>query len=243
MKNLSLIMISINLLTPLAWAQNNYSLPQNSNTNMEQPINNQTNPYYNYYTPNNPQTLNPDYAYNKALQSSQGYAPKATTNQQSNIPPNRQTNQQIKQPQNNSNTDIKALRKDFSKGLQSNQSEGIKVPALLLSSTPNLEGYHIKKYIGLVQGVMVREPNMYQNIQTSLTTFMNAGGGSLNSYIQMCGETRQDALDSMVIRAAKLGANAILSIRYNDSSVSVSKDQFANEVACYGTAVIVEKIK
>ncbi len=221
--------------TPQVRAQTNSSYPYPANTNMNQYGNGQAKTNYNYYTPNTPTpaNLNPEYAYNRALQSSQGYAP-ALNNSNLSQPGNMKTAP---------GSDLKNLRQDFSKGLKANQDNSIKVPALLLSTTPSLEGYRIKKYIGMVQGVMVREPNMYQNIQTSLTTFMNAGGGSLNSYIEMCAQTRQDALDSMVLRASKLGANAVLSIRYNDSSVSVSKDQFATEVACYGTAVVVEKIK
>jgi uncharacterized protein YbjQ (UPF0145 family) len=55
----------------------------------------------------------------------------------------------------------------------------------------------------------------------------------------MCEQTRGQAYEEMEKHAAELGANAIVGIRYDASSVE-SKGA-AVEVLCYGTAVAVRK--
>ena len=66
-------------------------------------------------------------------------------------------------------------------------------------------------------------------------------GFDVGAYTAMCEQTRQQAYDEMVSHARQLGANAIVGMRYDGSSVE-SGSNGASEVLCYGTAVVVEPL-
>lgn len=55
----------------------------------------------------------------------------------------------------------------------------------------------------------------------------------------MCDTARQQAYDLCVDHARQLGANAVVAVRYDISSFNID-DTPETEVACYGTAVVVE---
>ena len=67
----------------------------------------------------------------------------------------------------------------------------------------------------------------------------NIIGGKIGAYTTMCEQTRAQAYDDMEKHAAELGANAIVGIRYDASSVEPRGG--AVEVLCYGTAVVARK--
>ena len=58
-------------------------------------------------------------------------------------------------------------------------------------------------------------------------------GGELTEYSEMMGMARGAATDRMVARAAEMGADAIINVRYMTTSVVGS----AAELLVYGTAV------
>ena len=58
-------------------------------------------------------------------------------------------------------------------------------------------------------------------------------GGEITAYTEMLNEARQIATKRMVDEAEKLGADAIIGVRYGSSAVM----QGAAEVLAYGTAV------
>jgi uncharacterized protein YbjQ (UPF0145 family) len=64
----------------------------------------------------------------------------------------------------------------------------------------------------------------------------NIVGGEIRDYTKMMAESREQALDRMVEEAEKLGANAIINVRFTTSMIM----QSASEILAYGTAVIVE---
>ena len=63
--------------------------------------------------------------------------------------------------------------------------------------------------------------------------------GKIGAYTTMCEQTRGQAYEDMVKHAEALGANAIVGIRYDASSVEPKGASV--EVLCYGTAVVVRK--
>jgi len=104
-----------------------------------------------------------------------------------------------------------------------------------VTTTFTLEGYRIEKYLGVVRGIIVRAPTITQGILGGLKSIV---GGRIGAYTEMCEQTRQQAYELMIDHAVALGANAILGLRYDASSV---ESKFgATEVLCYGTAVVVE---
>ncbi len=58
----------------------------------------------------------------------------------------------------------------------------------------------------------------------------------MTEYTKLLGESREQALDRMVEEAKKLGANAVVGVRFSTSEVMTH----AAEILAYGTAVVVE---
>jgi len=107
---------------------------------------------------------------------------------------------------------------------------------MLASTTFDIPGYEITEHRGLVRGIIVRSPTISQGILGGLSNII---GGKIGAYTKMCEQARSQAYDDMVQHAQQLGANAIVGIRYDASSIEAQGG--AVEVLCYGTAVIARK--
>jgi uncharacterized protein YbjQ (UPF0145 family) len=105
---------------------------------------------------------------------------------------------------------------------------------MIASTTFNVDGYDIIETKGLVRGIVVRSPTISQGIIGGLKNII---GGKIGAYTTMCEQTRAQAYDEMVRHAQELGANAIIGVRYDASSVEPRGA--AVEVLCYGTAVVI----
>ena len=104
---------------------------------------------------------------------------------------------------------------------------------MLLSTTFTVEGRKIVKHIGLVRGNTIRARHIGRDIMAILR---NIVGGEITDYTKMMAESREQALDRMVEDAQRLGANAIVQIRFSTSEIMGG----ASEIMAYGTAVVVE---
>jgi uncharacterized protein YbjQ (UPF0145 family) len=104
-----------------------------------------------------------------------------------------------------------------------------------VTTTFTIEGYKITAYKGVVRGIIVRSPTIKQNFIGGLKSIV---GGQISEYTEMCEQTRQHAYDVMLEHAAKLGANAVVGLRYDATEVVAG----ATEVLCYGTAVVIEAV-
>ena len=60
-------------------------------------------------------------------------------------------------------------------------------------------------------------------------------GGEIGDYTKLMAESREQALDRMVTGAEKLGANAVVAVRFATSELMGG----AAELLAYGTAVVV----
>ena len=108
--------------------------------------------------------------------------------------------------------------------------------SLPATTTFNIEGYRIVKYLGVVRGLVVRAPTIAQGIMGGLKSII---GGQIGAYTEMCEQTRQQAYDLLMDHARAVGANAIVGLRYDASEIG-AKGSSATEVLCYGTAVVIE---
>lgn len=100
---------------------------------------------------------------------------------------------------------------------------------MLLLNIDSIPGKKIEA-LTIVKGSVVQSKNFGKDFMAGMKTLV---GGEIESYTQMLVEARQIATKRMVDEAEKLGADAILNIRYGSSSVM----QGAAEVIAYGTAV------
>ena len=96
-----------------------------------------------------------------------------------------------------------------------------------------LPGTRVVKNLGLVKGIIVRSRSIFGSIGGSLQTLV---GGNISLFTQLCESTREDAYNLMIKHAEDLGANAIISVRYDATEVMSG----VTEVLCYGTAVVIE---
>ena len=103
-----------------------------------------------------------------------------------------------------------------------------------VTTTPTVQGYRIKEYIGITRGIIVRTPNILEGFGGAIGKFL--GGGQLSAFISMCEKTRQEAYDAMIKDARAMGANAVVGVSYNANDVM----EECTEVLCYGTAVVLE---
>jgi uncharacterized protein YbjQ (UPF0145 family) len=67
-------------------------------------------------------------------------------------------------------------------------------------------------------------------------------GGNIGAYTEMCEEAREEAFDLLVQHATQRGANAIIGMHYDASSIGAGQ-RHATEVLCYGTAVVIEPLQ
>lgn len=105
---------------------------------------------------------------------------------------------------------------------------------MLITTSEHIEGRRIVQTLGLVRGSAIRARHIGRDITAGLRTIL---GGEIPEYTQMLAETRELAIQRMVAEAEKLGANAIVGVRFTTSMVMSG----AAEMLAYGTAVVVEQ--
>lgn len=106
----------------------------------------------------------------------------------------------------------------------------------LTTTAFTIDGYRIRKNLGVVRGIVVRSRSVVGTLGASLQTLV---GGNITLFTELCEKTRADAFDMMVEHARQAGANAVVGIRYDATELMSG----VSEVLCYGTAVIVEPDK
>lgn len=84
--------------------------------------------------------------------------------------------------------------------------------------------------LGIAKGTVVYCKNFGRDFMAGMKTLV---GGEIEGYTEMLNTARQIAVKRMVEEAEKLGADAVINLRYGSSSVM----QGAAEVIAYGTAV------
>ncbi len=104
---------------------------------------------------------------------------------------------------------------------------------MLLATTETIPGKTITQCLGLVRGNTIRGRHVGKDL---LACLRNLVGGEIVEYTKLLGESREQALDRMAEEANKLGANAIVGVRFSTSEVATH----AAEILAYGTAVVVE---
>ncbi|MFD0792224.1 YbjQ family protein [Mucilaginibacter litoreus] len=105
----------------------------------------------------------------------------------------------------------------------------------LITTSTGLDGYKIVKHLGVVRGITVRSRSVVGNFAGGLQSLF---GGRLSVYVELCENAREEAYHLLIQHAQALGANAIISMRYDANEVM----QGITEVLAYGTAVVVEKV-
>ncbi len=101
---------------------------------------------------------------------------------------------------------------------------------VLLLNSDLLPGREITEILGLVQGHTVFAIWLGKDLSAIVRLIL---GGELTEYTEMMGSARSTATERMTAKAAEIGADAVINIRYMTTSVVGS----AAELLVYGTAV------
>jgi uncharacterized protein YbjQ (UPF0145 family) len=103
---------------------------------------------------------------------------------------------------------------------------------MIVATTPFVPGQRIVENKGHVFGLVVRSRGLGGNITAWLRSLV---GGEIHEYTELLEDTRRQALDRMIENATLLGANAVISFRFDSSELGSSM----SEIVAYGTAVVV----
>lgn len=103
---------------------------------------------------------------------------------------------------------------------------------MIIATTPFIAGHRVVETRGQVFGLVVRSRGLAGNLLASLRSI---GGGEIHEYTSLLEDTRRQAIDRMVQNATLVGANAIVSMRFDSSEIAATM----SEIVAYGTAVVV----
>jgi uncharacterized protein YbjQ (UPF0145 family) len=106
---------------------------------------------------------------------------------------------------------------------------------MLVVTSPELPGYQIEEVFGLVRGNTTRARFVGRDI---IAGFKMIVGGEISEYTELLSDARDQAMDRMIEDAEKLGANAVINMRFSTSSIT----ERASEILAYGTAVRARKL-
>jgi len=101
---------------------------------------------------------------------------------------------------------------------------------MIVVTAPEIVGSRTVETLGMVRGSSIRSKHIGKDI---IALFRNFAGGEIREYTKMLAQAREQAVDRMVEEAQVLGADAVVSVRFQTSMVMAG----AAEMLCYGTAV------
>lgn len=104
-------------------------------------------------------------------------------------------------------------------------------PQFPISTALEFPEWSIERSLGMVFGVVVRSMGMAKGITAG---FKAMAGGEVKQYTRLVEDSRRHAMDRMIENAQLLGANGIVSMRFDSSEVG----QSLTEIVAYGTAVV-----
>ncbi|HSC58441.1 MAG TPA: YbjQ family protein [Gemmatimonadales bacterium] len=109
------------------------------------------------------------------------------------------------------------------------------IDARMTTTAMGFDGYFVGEQFGVVRGVSVRSRSIVGNFAAKMQQIF---GGDITILTRLCEGARQDAFEIMLAHAERLGANAVLGVRYDATEIMMG----VTEVLCYGTAVAVEQL-
>ena len=78
---------------------------------------------------------------------------------------------------------------------------------MIVTTTPNIDGYEITDYMGIVTGEVVSGINMFRDIGAGIRNMI---GGRSEGYEEEMQRARQQALNEIASRAEAIGAHAVV---------------------------------
>jgi uncharacterized protein YbjQ (UPF0145 family) len=105
---------------------------------------------------------------------------------------------------------------------------------MIITPASGVAGQRVVETFGLVYGNTIRARHVGKDILAAIKLLV---GGEIEEYTKMMAESREQAVDRMKDHANRLGANAILDVRFTTSYVMSG----AAEILVFGSAVKIEQ--
>ena len=105
---------------------------------------------------------------------------------------------------------------------------------MILTTTPQVEGYTIREYKGVVTGETIIGANFMKDIFAGIRDIV---GGRSASYEKVLRQAKDTSMQEMMERAQAMGANAIVGIDIDYETIGESNSMLM--VATSGTAVVI----
>ena len=96
-----------------------------------------------------------------------------------------------------------------------------------------LPGAVVTQNLGVAFGLVVRSMGVAKSFTAA---FRSLAQGEVTQYTELLEDSRRHAIDRMIENARLLGANAVVSMRFDSSEIG----QQLTEIVAYGTAVVTE---
>ena len=106
---------------------------------------------------------------------------------------------------------------------------------MIVVTSNEVPGHRVVRVLGVARGISVRSRSVVGNIGASIQILF---GGNITVYTKLAEQARQEAFDLLIAQAEKMGANAIIAMRYDANEMAAA----VTEVLAYGTAVVIEKV-
>jgi len=105
---------------------------------------------------------------------------------------------------------------------------------VLITTSDTIGRKKIVETLGIVKGNTIRAKHIGKDIVAGLRNII---GGEIKEYTEMLSEARNEAMKRMVEDAKRMGADAVVTVRFTTSTVVGG----AAELLAYGTAVKLQK--
>ncbi len=105
---------------------------------------------------------------------------------------------------------------------------------MILTTTPQIEGYTIREYRGVVTGETIIGANILKDFMAGIRDIV---GGRANAYEKVLREAKDTSMMEMIQRAQAMGANAIVGIDIDYETIGEAGSMLM--VATSGTAVVI----
>jgi uncharacterized protein YbjQ (UPF0145 family) len=104
-----------------------------------------------------------------------------------------------------------------------------------VTTTPNIEGHRITKYLGIVTGEAILGANVFKDLFAGIRDIV---GGRSATYEKELSRAREIALTELQARAQALGGNAVVGVDLDYEVLGPNNGMLM--VSASGTAVLIE---
>ncbi|NIN67259.1 MAG: heavy metal-binding domain-containing protein [Anaerolineae bacterium] len=108
---------------------------------------------------------------------------------------------------------------------------------MIVSTTPNIEGKKITKYLGLVSGEAILGANIFKDLFAGIRDIV---GGRSAEYEEELRQAKLIAMREMEEQARALGGNAVVGVDLDYETIGIGSGGNMLMVSASGTAVLYE---